>query len=646
MESRIRKATPFKEFKKTYIYEIIINPFKLNNLLYNKYGDIEEEFNLLYLDAILFSKNCHFAVKYREYLIWDYVDEFLKRYYTKKESEERLPRIANYYKNYLRFFCNPLFKDLKKNEIIQVYGDDKAKVYYKNNYGNYNKAKAALDNNIENEKLQNFIENENKNENLNGNNNNNNEEEYKSMIFNTTVRGNIENHVITRSSVNTRNSKNYDSFFLENSFSKANNAESKNNLSILPKNKNALKNKNKKKSIQESLINLLNNVDEHSFTYDYITEENSFYLRNCTQKDNFDTKTSFISSNKIKSKPLNNENQKIKNSNLKANLNLENKITNNNENNFNNQNNRSKNNFGNVNPWQTNNIISNKNNDFNQNSKNKSIYIREQINEQSKVFKQMYNDLLKTSTNKLLEKQKILSKLNQINSANSNNNVYNNRNSFLNSEFKKNSKEKISTNNISKSKINTVTTDFLKFSSNKPENTQTLNKDLKSIEFGVSINTQERSLEKKNPINNKNKTEAKKNFCTIENNKNNNEKNFERKKDENRLFNVKNSTNNYNIEGNNNFVINISPGMEMDFNNLQHLNNIENNIEISPEKLLYNITNRVGSPIMNSIVNINIKPILQVNNNQSNVNIYNSNVNAMNNNKAKKSNENSGNLKF
>ncbi len=49
---------------------------------------------------------------------------------------ERIPKIVNYYKNYLKFFCNPVFRDFKANLVIQAYGDHKAKVYYKKNYGN------------------------------------------------------------------------------------------------------------------------------------------------------------------------------------------------------------------------------------------------------------------------------------------------------------------------------------------------------------------------------------------------------------------------------------------------------------------------------------------------------------------------------
>src|ERR1700733_7794501 len=106
------------------IINLIKNPKNINKLLYNKYGDIEEDYNYLFLDALIYSKNCHIFSIYKEYLIWDFVDEFLKRQYKIEESRERLPKISNYYKNYLKFFCNPFFRDFKKNEIIQSFGDN------------------------------------------------------------------------------------------------------------------------------------------------------------------------------------------------------------------------------------------------------------------------------------------------------------------------------------------------------------------------------------------------------------------------------------------------------------------------------------------------------------------------------------------
>jgi len=58
------------------------------------------------------------------------------RFYKFSESKERVPKIANYYKNYLTFFCNPIFRNFKINDMIQAYSDNKAEFYYNKTYTN------------------------------------------------------------------------------------------------------------------------------------------------------------------------------------------------------------------------------------------------------------------------------------------------------------------------------------------------------------------------------------------------------------------------------------------------------------------------------------------------------------------------------
>lgn len=89
------------------------------------------------------SANNHFIAIFKDHMIMDYIDEFLKRTYKAKESFERIPKFANYYKNYLLFFCKPIFSDLKINELIQQYGEATAKVYYNQNYGKQKKKQKA-----------------------------------------------------------------------------------------------------------------------------------------------------------------------------------------------------------------------------------------------------------------------------------------------------------------------------------------------------------------------------------------------------------------------------------------------------------------------------------------------------------------------
>jgi hypothetical protein len=67
-------------------------------------------------------------------MIWDYIEEFLKRYYKGFESTERMPKFASFYKNYLKFFCVPTFKEYYCNEMIHNYSEKKAELSYNANY--------------------------------------------------------------------------------------------------------------------------------------------------------------------------------------------------------------------------------------------------------------------------------------------------------------------------------------------------------------------------------------------------------------------------------------------------------------------------------------------------------------------------------
>jgi hypothetical protein len=83
---------------------------------------------------LIINKTCKLTSKFKEFMISDYVEEFLKRFYTIDEALERLPRIANYYRNYSKFFCRPRFGDLAINILLESNGDFKAELYYKQNY--------------------------------------------------------------------------------------------------------------------------------------------------------------------------------------------------------------------------------------------------------------------------------------------------------------------------------------------------------------------------------------------------------------------------------------------------------------------------------------------------------------------------------
>ena len=125
----------FKNNPKLTITEI---EKKTNKLFKNNYfpeNDYDNYMNLI-MEVLVFNKNCHLVTIFKDFMILDYIDEFLKRYYKNEESKDRIPRFANFYKNYLKFFCKPTFSDFECNEIIQEHSEKKAELYYNQNFKN------------------------------------------------------------------------------------------------------------------------------------------------------------------------------------------------------------------------------------------------------------------------------------------------------------------------------------------------------------------------------------------------------------------------------------------------------------------------------------------------------------------------------
>ena len=115
--------------------KLIYDPVCLLRLLYSKYGDIEEDFNCLYINQLLYETSSHYTIIYKEFEFYQNFDEYLKRWYTLRESVNRMPKINDYYKNYHKFFCKPNFNDFSIANIMQNYGDEKAELFYKDNFG-------------------------------------------------------------------------------------------------------------------------------------------------------------------------------------------------------------------------------------------------------------------------------------------------------------------------------------------------------------------------------------------------------------------------------------------------------------------------------------------------------------------------------
>ena len=115
-------------------YKLIHDPTVLLSLIYSKYGDIDEDFELLYINQLVYDKSSHYNIYFKEFNYFFNQDEFLKRFYQKYESKPRIPKLSEYYKNYHAFFCHPRFKDLVISDLIQSYEDDRAELFYKKNF--------------------------------------------------------------------------------------------------------------------------------------------------------------------------------------------------------------------------------------------------------------------------------------------------------------------------------------------------------------------------------------------------------------------------------------------------------------------------------------------------------------------------------
>jgi len=156
-----------------------------------------------------------------------------KRTYKVNESKERVPKIANYYKNYLTFFCNPIFRDFKINSIIQVYSDNKAELYYNRTYTNKPKKESK--------------------------------KSVHSFLFNSVVRDDINNNFLTEVSEDHKNNDNSifnDEFFIYRPDKKRCNEETSFFLNYSKNNSHIKSGLLTMQSREEDILNIVSNLNK------------------------------------------------------------------------------------------------------------------------------------------------------------------------------------------------------------------------------------------------------------------------------------------------------------------------------------------------------------------------------------------------
>ena len=224
---------------------------KYNSHCKKKYKYIEQ---IMY--NLMFNKNTHLVTVFKDYMIWDYVDEFLKRFYYKYETTERLPKFASFYKNYLDFFCQPAFCDFFYNDLIQKNREKKAELFYNENFH----AKKGKDTQEDEGLFEDSEESEEEDEYSNISNSKKNK-----TIFNETIKKKIEKYSPINTSmvlpdsetrlktdqsgllISISNESSLSNLVKYMKHSNKNNAK-KNNNHVLPELKNNVNNENKEKS--------------------------------------------------------------------------------------------------------------------------------------------------------------------------------------------------------------------------------------------------------------------------------------------------------------------------------------------------------------------------------------------------------------
>ena len=99
-----------------------------------KYNTLPENYAFIQINNLIFSKYYHLLSYFKDNLLFYYSKEFLNKYYSIKESKIKLPCFADFYKDYLLFFCLPRLKELRLNKLIEEGVEVKALEFYKKNY--------------------------------------------------------------------------------------------------------------------------------------------------------------------------------------------------------------------------------------------------------------------------------------------------------------------------------------------------------------------------------------------------------------------------------------------------------------------------------------------------------------------------------
>ena len=135
---------------KLQAYRLIHDPAQLFCLLYLKYGLTSEDFFISYINQIMYNDSCHYTLLYKELIYSITFEEFLKKMYTLDKSKNLISKINKHNQNYFKFFSKPIFNDFYFNKFIGDYYDNKAEIFYINDYSGKKNTKILKENELKN----------------------------------------------------------------------------------------------------------------------------------------------------------------------------------------------------------------------------------------------------------------------------------------------------------------------------------------------------------------------------------------------------------------------------------------------------------------------------------------------------------------
>ena len=253
------------------------------------------------INDILYNEKTHFVEQFKEYLIYEDYNEFLKRFYASNEIKIKLPKILFFYERYSKIYAN--------YTVIP-----ESKYMYKNI-----KRKQKMIDQMQNNDIHNsqFDDDENSNEDI------------SNTVFSPKVMNSIYSKTITTLNISEKDedlSKITDDQSINNFLGKINLIENKINVNYL-RNNNFNKDNNKNKSQKEAL-------PIKKLQKDYLFNKNTPK----TSRTNHPNKLNLIDKNEIIDIQITHSKKFLQNNNSKRKANNKNNI-NNNVNNKNNNNN-------------------------------------------------------------------------------------------------------------------------------------------------------------------------------------------------------------------------------------------------------------------------------------------------------------------